>query len=70
METQMREKHGMFSYIYQKSIQRKHQLPNFAAPTGRRHQPLDIQTQPEGIYNTMNSLAPIRKRLKTHDSQA
>jgi hypothetical protein len=38
METQMRENHGMFFYILEYDIHRKHQLPNSPTPTGRRLQ--------------------------------
>jgi hypothetical protein len=54
----------MISYIYQEFIHRKHQLPNSPAATGRRLQPPIYRLQPEGSYNSLNSLAPTRRRLQ------
>jgi hypothetical protein len=62
VETKMGENHGMFSYIYQEYIHRKQQIPNSIAPTGRRH-------QPKGSYNSLNFLAPTRRRLQPPDFQ-
>jgi hypothetical protein len=64
VETQMGENHIMLSYIYQEFIHRKHQLPNSPAATGRRLQPPIYRLQPEGSYNSLNSLAPTRRRLQ------
>jgi hypothetical protein len=60
----MGENHRMISYIYQEFIHRKHQLPNSPAATGRRLQPPILRLQPEGSYNSLNSLAPTRRRLQ------
>jgi hypothetical protein len=70
VETQMGENHIILSYIYQEFIHRKHQLPNSPAATGRRLQPPILRLQPEGSYNSLNSLAPTRRRLQPPDSQA
>jgi len=63
MENQMGENHRMFSYISKYYFHKKHQLPNYLAPTGRR-------IQPEGSYNSLDSPTPTRRRLQPPDLQA
>jgi hypothetical protein len=65
METQMGENHIMLSYIYQEFIHRKHQLPNSPVATGRRLQPPIYRLQPEGSYNSLNSLGSNQKEATT-----
>jgi hypothetical protein len=70
METKMGENHGMLAYIYQEFIHRKNQLPNSPAATGMRLQPPILKLQPEGRYNSLNFVAPTRRRIQPHNSQA
>jgi hypothetical protein len=60
----MGEKHRILSYIYQEFIDRKNQLPNSPVATGRRIKPPIYRLQPKGKYNSLNSLAPTRRRLQ------
>jgi hypothetical protein len=69
METQLGEKNKMLSYIYQEFIQRKHQLPNYPAAAGKSVQPRILRLELEGIYNSLNSLDPTRRRIQPPDSQ-
>jgi hypothetical protein len=60
----MGENHKMI-FLY---IKRIHSLeaPTSDSPTttGRRLQPPVLRLQPEGSYNSLNSLAPTRRRLQ------
>jgi hypothetical protein len=52
------------SYISKEYIHWKHQLLDSPATTRRRIQTPIIMLQPEGSYNSLNSLAPTRRKLQ------
>jgi hypothetical protein len=60
----MGENHIIISYIYQEFIHRKYQLPNSPVATGRRLQPPIVSLQSEGSYNSLDYLAPTRRRIQ------
>jgi hypothetical protein len=57
VETQMGENHIMIFLYIKEYIHWKHQLSNSSTVTGRRLQPPIYRLQPEGSYNSLNSLA-------------
>jgi hypothetical protein len=59
-----------FLIYFQEYIHWKHQLPNSTATIERRIQPPIYRLQPKGSYNSLNYLAPTRRRLQPPDSQA
>jgi len=65
METQMGEKNKNISNIYlEYYIHKNHQLPKFSS-TNWKEAPTPIyELQPEGSYNTLNSLASTGRRLQ------
>jgi hypothetical protein len=63
----MGENQIILSYISKDYIHRKHQLPNYPAPTGRRLHPLVYRLQLEESYNSLDSPAPTGRRPQPPD---
>jgi hypothetical protein len=71
VETQMGENHGMiFLYVRRNTFIGSTNFPIFQLQLEGGSNPLILRLQPEGSYNSLNSLAPTRRRLQPPDSQA
>jgi hypothetical protein len=61
----MEENHGTLFNIYlEYYIHRNHQLPRFSSTNWKKAPTLVYRIQPEGSYNSLNSLAPTGRKLQ------
>jgi hypothetical protein len=66
----MGENHKILSYISKNTFIGSTNFPILQLQLEGGYDPLFTRLQPEGSYNSLNSLAPTRRRLQPPDSQA